>query len=88
MSELVRGFEAPQEDPKNPIFAAAIEFFDENGQITHGTTVHTHAPDQATAECSFRAMYSKQLMANRVRIVGVALAVGWFCDDHGENLSD
>jgi hypothetical protein len=84
----IPNFEPPAENKKDPMFCAALEFFDRNGQLAGCDTVYTHAPDWATANASFRRSYSRELCSGRVRIVDVARAVGWFVDDnHGEQLS-
>jgi hypothetical protein len=81
-------FEPPPVDEKKPMFSAALEYFDINGQMTHGNIVYTHADDQRTAECTFRAMYTRELLAGTVRIVAVAPPVGWYVqDNHGEVLT-
>jgi hypothetical protein len=81
-------FEPPKPDTKRPMFSAACEYFDDNGQMTHGNIVYTHAPDLRSAECSFRAIYSNELCSGRMRIIAVAPPVGWFVqDEHGEQLA-
>jgi hypothetical protein len=81
-------FEPPTEKSKDPMFSAALEHFDVLGQLINCNIVYTHAPDWATANASFRRIYSNELCAGSVRIVGVARAVGWFVqDEHGELLA-
>jgi hypothetical protein len=81
-------FEPPPSDKKDPMFSAALEYFDEQGQLVNCNVVYTHAPDWATANASFRRIYSNQLCSGQVKIVGVARAVGWFVqDEHGEQLA-
>ena len=81
-------FEPPQENAKDPMYSAALEFFDELGQMVNCTIDYTHAPDWATANASFRRIYSQQLCSGQAKIVGVARAVGWFVqDEHGEQLA-
>jgi hypothetical protein len=73
--------------PQNDLYAAALETYDAKGEMINGTIVYTHAPDSRTAEVSFRAMYSRELITGRRRIASVGLAIGFeVADEHGEVL--
>lgn len=81
-------FEPPTENTKDPMYSAALEYFNELGQMVNCEVVYTHAPDWVSANASFRRTYSNQLCSGRVKIVGVARAIGWFVqDEHGEQLA-
>lgn len=74
-------------EQKNSMYAAALEHYNAAGEMVHGNIVYTHAPDQQTADCSFRATYSRQILAGQIRIASVGLAVGFEVEDnHGEIL--
>lgn len=74
-------------EAKNQLYAAALETYNKKGEMTNGAIVYTHAPDARTAEVSFRAMYSRELITGRRRIASVGLAIGFeVADNHGEVL--
>lgn len=75
------------DQPKQQLYAAALEHYDAVGNMIHGNVVYSHAPDQRTADISFRAMYSRQILAGQIRIASVGLAIGFeVADNHGEIL--
>ena len=73
--------------PKQALYAAALEHYNAIGEVVHANIVYSHAPDQRTADISFRATYSREILAGTIRIVSVGLAVGFEVEDnHGEVL--
>lgn len=74
----------------NPLYAVAVEFLNKKGLVVKTEIVHVQKTDPEDTAGSIRAKYLNSLTARErraVRIVAVAPAVGYHCDDNGENLS-
>ena len=71
------------------LWAIAVEYFNEKGLVVKTEIVHVEAAPDDNAG-TLRVKYIRSLTPRErsaVRIVAIAPAVGYHCDDNGENLS-
>ncbi len=67
------------------MYAVAIEKLDRRGQPREGKIFHIHAHDAAQAKMHYQVVFPDR---RRFRIVGAALAIGFFVNDKkGEDIS-
>jgi hypothetical protein len=71
------------------LYAVAVEFLNKKGLVVKTDMVHIQKdPDDNAGSIRVKYMNSLTPRERRaVRIVAIAPAVGYHCDDNGENLS-
>ena len=74
---------ADEENPKY-LYAIAYErrFFTKKGVVIRPNIEYVHAENETHAKLIFQCMEPDR---RRVKLVSAGLAIGNFCDEHGEN---